>query len=254
MNDRELHSPNPAGKDPSSAAPRIDAVRRRLFRGVAGGTGVLLTVVARTALAGGTGGGVCKSPSAIFSGNTSPRPDDGASCSGGRSPGYWVQPQHFGAWTKAGATPPTFNPILQECASGTGGLALTAIVDSGTTFQSVFGNDLTPKSGITVLRPVSLWAVIYSPNSFSSGQIARHLACAWLNANYFKGSAPQYPLTPQQVKAMWTQLTTLGYYCPSGAACTAAAGWTSDQVKSYIENMYDINAAVPNYCPGGGGG
>lgn len=248
MNDRELPATDQAAERLTSTTPRIDASRRRLFRGVAGSTGVLLTVHARTAL----GGGICKSPSAIFSGNTSPRPGDGTSCSGGRSPGYWVQPQHFGAWAQAGATPPSFSPALEECSSGLGGLALSAIEDSGTTFQSVFGNDLTPSPGVTVQTPVSLWAVIDSPNSFGDiGQLARHLACAWLNANYFLDSAARYPITPPQVIEMWAQLTTLGYYCPSGATCTAANGWTKDQVKDYIEDMYDENAPAPNYCPRG---
>lgn len=247
MNDRELPPTDPAAEDLTSTTPRIDASRRRLFRGVAGTTGVLLTVHARTAL----GGGICKSPSAIFSGNTSPRPGDGTTCSGGRSPGYWVQPQHFGAWEQAGAEPPTFSPALEVCDSGLGGLALSAIVESGTTFESVFGNDLTPNSGVTVPRPVSLWAVIDSPTSFGNGQLARHLACAWLNANYFLGSAAQYPMTPDQVIDMWTQLTTLTYYCPSGATCTAANGWDGEEVKKYIEDMYDENAPAPNYCPKG---
>lgn len=220
-----------------------DASRRRLFKGVAVGTGVLLSVQAKTAL----GTGICKSPSQIFSGNTSPRPG-GSTCSGGRSPGYWVQPQHFGAWTAAGATPPTFSPAILECASGVGGLALSAISVSGTTFQGVFGNDLTPKSGVVVPRPVPLWAIIYSPNSFQGNltQVARHLACAWLNAKFFLGSSAQYPLTPAQVVDMWKQITTTGSYCPINTTCTTP--WTAEQVKSYIENMYDINAPVPNYC------
>lgn len=234
------NDPTPQGDRPVTQNPS----RRRLFKGVAGGTGVLLSVHAKTAL----GTTVCKSPSQIFSGNTSPRPDNGTSCSGGRSPGYWVQPQHFGAWTQAGAVPPTFNPALQECSSGLGDVALSAISTSGTTFMSVFGNDLTPKSGVTVPRPVPLWAIIYSPNSFQGNmtQVARHLACAWLNAKLFQGSSALYPLTPDQVKDMWLQLTTMGSYCPKNTTCSVP--WSAEQVKSYIEGMYDFNAPVPNYC------
>jgi hypothetical protein len=243
--DTRRRSDEAARPDATDAlAPRVDLSRRRIFRGVAGGTGVLLSVQAKTAL----GGGVCQSPSAMFSGNTSPRAGDGSSCSGGRSPGYWVQPQHFGAWTAAGATPPSFNPAIVECASGLGGLSLLKIATSGTTFLSVFGNDLTPKSGVTVLTPVPLWAVIYSPNSFGSiGQLARHMACAWLNAKYFAGSAAQYPMTAAQVVDMWTQVTTSGLYCPASSTCSSG-GWTADQAKAYIEGLYDINAPVPNYC------
>lgn len=224
-------------------AVTMNASRRRLFRSVAGGTGVLLSVQAKTAL----GGGTCLSPSRILSGNTSPRTGNGTTCSGGRSPGYWVQPQHFGAWTAAGATPPTFSPAIQECATGQNGLVLSAIANSGTTFQSVFGNDLVPNSGVTVLRPVSLWAIISEPNSFQGpGQLARHLACAWLNAKYFQGASALYPLTPAQVKDMWVQITTTQAYCPANTTCKTP--WTAAQVQSYIEGMYDTNAPVPNYC------
>lgn len=237
-------SHNPLSGDRPVPSVPLNTTRRRLFQGVAGGTGVLLSVHAKTAL----GATVCKSPSAMFSGNTSPRPDSGVTCSGGRSPGYWVQPQHFGAWSAAGAFPPTFNPALQECAPGVDGLALSAIATSGTTFLSVFGNDLVPKAGVVVQRPVSLWAVIYDPNSFGSiGQVARHLACAWLNANFFLGSSAQYPLMPAQVIDMWKAVSMGGLYCPANTTC-AGGGWNADQVKSYIENMYDINAPVPNYC------
>jgi hypothetical protein len=235
------------------AAP-VDASRRRLFRGVAGGAGVLLSVQAKTALGGGAGGGgVCQSPSAMMSGNASPRPSDG-SCSGGRSPGYWVQPQHFGAWTDAGATPPTFSPAIVECSSGLGGLALSAIALPGTRFSEVFGSSLALKtsvSGVTADQADSLWAVIYDPNSFRtsgsiSGQVARHLACAWLNAKYFAWDAAQYPITAEQVIEMWDQLLVSAEYCP--ASSCSGGGMTADEVKAYIEGMYDLNSPVPNYC------
>ena len=75
------------------AATEPSHLRRRLFRGVPAGIGVLLAVQAKTAL----GAGVCISPSAMMSGNASPRPGDGSVCSGGRSPGFWKVPQHLRA-------------------------------------------------------------------------------------------------------------------------------------------------------------
>ncbi len=236
-----------------------DQGRRRLMRGAAGSAGVLLAVQARTALAGGSrggdGGGTCQSPSAMMSGNVSPRAGDGSTCSGGRSPGYWVQPQHFGAWVDAGAQPPTFSPALVECASGVGGLALTAIATPGTRFIDVFGNALALKSSledeVTAEQASSLWAVIYKPSAFQtagnvSGQVARHLACAWLNASYFAWSDAQYPITTAQVKDMFDQLL-VGEYCPTSTNCSGG-GMSAEDVKAYIEGMYDLNAPVPNYC------
>lgn len=237
---------------PSAQPTTPNPSRRRLFKGVAGGTGVLLSVHAKTAL----GTTICKSPSQIFSGNTSPRPDTGISCSGGLSPGYWVQPQHFEAWRRAGATPPKFSPAIVECANpGVGGLALAAIDSSvyTTSFAEIFGNSPAPKNGVQVPLPVPMWAIIYSPNSFDGpAQLARHLACAWLNANLFLGTSAQYPLTPKQVKDMWTA-TYLpgGTYCPSGTTC--AEPWDADAVIAYIKGMYDFNAEVPNYCQISGG-
>ncbi len=249
MNHKQVTPPD-SDASPNHPTVVVNGGRRRLFRGVAGSAGVLLSVQAKTAL----GAVDCRSPSAMFSGNTSPRPDSGVSCSGGRSPGYWVQPQHFGAWAQAGQEPPTFNPGIAECASGLGGLSLVTIATAGTTFLSVFGNDLTPKTGVSVVRPVPLWAIIYAPNDFQGNltQVARHLACAWLNANLFQGASAQYPLTPQQVKDMWTQITTNGYYCPAGANCSPTTGWSAEYVKSYIEGLYDFNAPVPNYCNANG--
>ena len=64
-----MHTPPP----PDFTPPPIDVSRRRLFRGAAGGVGVVLAVQAKTAL----GTGTCQSPSARMSGNTSPRGGNG---------------------------------------------------------------------------------------------------------------------------------------------------------------------------------
>lgn len=236
------HQPEANGATPAGAA-LPSASRRRLFKGVAGGTGVLLSVHAKTAL----GTGLCRSPSATMSGNMSPRPGDGTVCSGGRSPGFWKQPQKFVNWGPAGATFPTFNVTVDVCASGMQALTLSNIVTQGTLLTNV-GFAGAPSG-------VGMWAVLAFPNDFNpGGQLLRHLAAAWLNAGLFTGAGGKYPLTKQQVIDMWnaTKPGSGGLYCPGvvlvGSSCTT--GWTSTQVISYISGMYDINASgvEPNLC------
>jgi len=215
-------------------------LRRRLFRGVPAGVGVLLAVQAKTAL-----GGVCQSPSAMMSGNTSPRPGTGISCYGGRSPGYWKQPQHSGSWV-APAVFPTFSNIVNICAvSGQSSLLISNISNPGTTFaQAGFGV-------INNAPSQSIWAALAAKNQFP-GNISNllfHCVAAWLNAVRFNTSAAQYPLTPTQVIAMWTAITTTGLYCPSGSGCTPASSWDRTQVISYIEGLYSLgNEPTPDLC------
>jgi hypothetical protein len=227
----EANSETPAG----GALP--SASRRRLFKGVAGSTGVLLAVHAKTAL----GTGVCKSPSAIMSGNTSPRPNSGITCSGGRSPGFWKVPQKFNYWPTAGATPPTFNVTVNECSSGMQNLSLANIATQGTLLTSA-GFTGAPAN-------IGIWAVMAFPNSFTGGQLMRHLSAAWLNAGYFTGSAARYPVTRQQILDMWNATKSGGLYCPGTIGGCGTSGWTSAQVISYISGMYDINSGVePDLC------
>lgn len=219
---------------------RVDDGRRRLFRGAGAGVGVLLTVSAKTAL----GGTVCQSPSAMMSGNTSPRPGTGGTCSGGRSPGYWKVPQHSGSWNVAGGQYPTFKKTVVECAKGMGDLSIEDVRNHGTLLASVF-----PGAPSTY----GLWAVLAFPNDpifGNKGQLLRHLSAAWLNAGYFNASAAQYPISKAQVVAMWHAVKFGGLYCPPSMPNCGTKGWSADQVKSYIEGMYDLNAQIsePDLC------
>jgi hypothetical protein len=223
----------------------VDGGRRRLFRGVGGGAGVLLAVSAKSAL----GGAVCQSPSAALSGNTSPRPST-STCSGGRSPGFWVEPQHAGDWAIAGGVFPTFLGLVVSCDTNYAEIKKADIDSPGTTLQGVFPGWIPVGIANT---PIGMWFAIYDPTNAifggptGIGQLLRHLSCAWLNAGYFAGSSALYPITKTQVIDMWTQLKTTGVYCPSSlSGCSTP--WTAYQVISYIEGLYDINAPVVNLC------
>ncbi|MDO9112689.1 MAG: hypothetical protein Q7U63_02730 [Polaromonas sp.] len=231
----EQRSKEPAETPEGSTLPSPS--RRRLVRGAAGSAGVLLSVHAKTAL----GTGVCRSPSATMSGNTSPRPGSGITCSGGRSPGFWKVPQKFNYWAGAGAVPPTFTVPVNECATGMQNLVLSKVATQGTLLTS---------AGFTgAPAGVGLWAVMAFPNSFQGGQLMRHLSAAWLNAGYFTSAGAKYPLTKQQVIDMWNATKGGGTYCPSSLTGCGTSGWSSAQVISYISGMYDINSGVePDLC------
>lgn len=246
--DQRTQPGEPPAEGVASLTP-LNAGRRRLFRGLGGGAGVLMAVSAKSAL----GGGVCRSPSAMMSGNTSPRPGNGSTCSGGLSPGYWVQPQHSPNWAAAGGVFPQFRSALVTCTTSLNQVAFSDITNQGTTLQSIF-TGWTPAGGGSYPNGVSIWWAINAPGDAmfggpgGVGQLLRHLSCAWLNAGYFKSSAAQYPLTKAQVQDMWNQLRATGMYCPGTMTCAPGKGWSALQVKSYIENMYDVNAPVDNLC------
>lgn len=212
--------------------------RRRLVTGMTGGVGVLLAVQAKTAL----GTTVCQSPSAMVSGNASPSPNP-PPCSGGRSPGFWKVPKHFGHWPIAGAAYPTFYDNIGEC--GVGGMqglnkysdVVTKIKTPGTLIVTLFPGAPVPSTPI----PTGIWAVMAFPedaafNSTGYGQFMRHLACAWLNAGYFA----DYPITRVQITDMWNAVVFGGgVYYPSGGT---SGGMNKDQLVAYISGMYDYNA------------
>jgi hypothetical protein len=192
-----------------------------------GSAGVLLAVQARSAL----GQTICQSPSAMVSGNASPHPDQ-APCSGGRSPGFWKQPQHFPEWTDAEY--PTFTVDLGECPTGKSDLTSDVIATPGTLVTTVLPNaNVPPNTGI--------WEVLAFPTDFGSlGQLMRHLICAWLNASRFD----DYPITRSQVQDMWLAVANGGLYCPSSIVCNESMGMDATEVKNYIESMYDYNAEI----------
>jgi hypothetical protein len=238
VNTEKLQVPGAATADRASpvlATVQGEPRRRRLVRGAAAGVGVFFAMQARTAL----GGGVCQSPSAMISGNTSPRPGDGTKCSGGRSPGFWKVPRHAQYWPAAGATFPTFkNTPVGECSTGMKKLSVGDIKTPGTLVTTVLPGAVVPAN-------TGIWAVLAFPTEFQAGQLMRHLIAAWLNAGYFTSSAEKYPLTKQQVQEIWAAVKGGGVYCPSSLsnAC-GAKGMDAAAVVRYIEGMYDFNSTL----------
>ena len=240
-----------------------NAMPRRRFVGAAGGVGVLLAVQARTAL----GQEMCESMSGDMSGNTSPHSEHLVPCISGQSPGFWSQPQKFSDWV--GAVPPTFssqgattllsgqglgedasmtnletpgNDIFPSAVpptfgsqgvmtslSGQGQVKDASMTDPGTPVNDIFPGAVSEPP--LPAQRTGLWEVISMEDH--PNQVLRHLASAWLNANAISG----YPLTPSQVKQMWLDLSTTGYYCPPNIDC-ADGGMSASEVKTYIESTY----------------
>ncbi|MBB5205712.1 hypothetical protein HNQ51_003039 [Inhella inkyongensis] len=224
---------NPQTQKAQPAGAPANAPRRRLFGGVAGG--VLVAVPAKTAL-----GAVCKSPSAMISGNTSPRTGDGSTCSGGLSPGFWMTPQHSPHWTVAGAKFPTFKSVPVLCGAKPPDLSETDILTPGTL--------LTEAGFVGAPAGIGLWQALAYETKYT--QLLRHLSAAWLNAGYFDSQSQNYPLSRPQIVEMWMAVKNGGTYCPSALLSCGNNGWTASDVIAYISGMYDVQAAVPNLCKG----
>lgn len=209
-----------------------------------------MAVQARTAL----GNTLCQSPSAMISGNQSPRQGDGHTCSGGRSPGFWKQPQHFPYWGPSGLAYPTFDTGITACSTGLGNVTPCDITSKG----SLVGNLLSGAPG----GSYGVWEVLTWPTNYpqysgngckgnatskdvfgGQGQLMRALICAYLNAAWFNSSSQDYPITTQQVIDMWNAVKNGGLYCPANMTCNGG-GMSAAQIVSYIEGMYDINADI----------
>lgn len=231
---------NPEQTDPCGGNPSRGPVlsqtgsrtRRRFMGAAAGSVGVLLAVQARSAL----GSGICQSPSALVSGNASPRPDE-ERCSGGRSPGFWKQPQFFYEWTIAGAEYPTFSVELGECPTGVSDLSPDVILTPGTLVSEILPGAPSYLNG----ADPGIWEILAFPTNFGPiGQFMRHLIAAWLNAGLFA----DYPITRDQIVDMWLAAKDGGVYCPSSLTCTGDSGLDRDEIIAYISGMYDINAEI----------
>lgn len=224
--------------------------RRKLLTGTAAAGGVFLAMQAKTAL----GTTTCQSPSAMMSGNQSVRPGGGSPCSGGRSPGFWKQPQHFIYWAASGLVPPTFSVPVKPCLTGLSKISPCNISNQGTLLNSLFPGAPGGSKGVW---EVLAWPTNYPTTTGSGtectvtgssdvfggkGQLLRALACAYLNAGQFGSSG--YPITMAQVIDMWNAVKSGGLYCPSSITCAPGVGMSGTDIINYIQGMYDINADV----------
>ena len=151
--------------------------RRHLLRGAVGSVPVVLTLVSRPVIAGGSSA-ACRTASAFGSINAS-RPGGTVYCSG-RTPGYWKTHTNWPSPYKAsGSQASQFNAVFGS-AGGYPGMSLLAVL------------------GLM---------------SGGKDALARHIVAALLNAA--QGLTPATILSTTLVKAIWTSYVTKGYYSPT---------------------------------------
>lgn len=170
--------------------------RRRFAGAGVKASGVILTLVSSPGIAGV----VCKSPSGSLSGNLSSQPGDDTITCVGRSPGYWKK------WT--GAWPPGIYPTSTK-------------FHPATKFASVF-----PGGRTTLYRTGTLMGVLESNDPQEDPHnLGFHLVAAYLNVMSHKIDF----LTVADLKGIWYDLCTYGYYSPM-----AGIRWDSEKVANYL--------------------
>jgi hypothetical protein len=171
--------------------------RRRFASTGAKASGVILTLASAPGMAT-----ECRSPSGSVSGTLKSSPGTQTVVCAGLSPGYWKNwPQ---AW------PPGCYPE----ASGT---------RAATTFASVFPNGST-----SLYQTGTLMEVLKSNEKGEDPyNLGAHLVAAYLNV---KSRKINY-LTVEQLKTIWHNLYTYGYYQPK-----AGERWYAERVAQYLES------------------
>lgn len=198
----------------SEPSPGHSENRRRLLKGVAAATPVIMTVASRPVL-----GAQC-TPSAWVSGNLSDHGRDAISC-GGRSPGYYkTRPE---AWAGTMFDPGT-------CARTT---------RMGTC--KVYRPDGTPFHRFSRLRRrgvfpghyyhnKTLMQVLWLRGHEDPYRLGAHIVAALLNA----ASIPEYGLSVRDVIRMYGQLARRGYYKPASGGHPMSA----QEVVLFIRNTF----------------
>ena len=191
-----------APASPPSDRHNTNLLRRRLLRGGLAGAPVLLSLSSRSVMA-------CHSttPSAFGSISAS-RPDLLVSLSG-QPPSFWCNSTNYGQWLA---------PYYPTTTYGTGG-------HSATKFNAVFSNSPFASS-TTLLDALKM-------TGGGNALVASCVVAALLNSCSGRTSAV---LNVSQVKSMWTEFMTKGYFEP-----TAGVKW------------YASTPVTPMMTAGGGG-
>jgi hypothetical protein len=181
-----------------------DPTRRRLLQGGAAAGPTLYAIATRPARA--TNFGLCQSPSAFGSLHASGRGEETPTCTG-RTPGYWKQRQHFGAWPS-----PYYPTTVPDEHLATG---FHAVGFAG----GMFGDDTL----LDVLQT--------GGNEGGYVALARHIAAALLNAA--SGKTPV--LSVADVLNIWNEYVAHGCYEP-----TAGVRWEAEEIVVYLKTTMPV--------------
>lgn len=250
----------PIEPNDQNARPQVDEKRRRLAKGGLAAPIVLGTLLSRPVL--GAAPYNC-TISGQISGNVSSHGTPVDCGTLGRSPGYWRQPQKdwpnfvYGSGMIDGSFKPIAIPTLDGSKESTEGTLFTSAgfsnafkcieKTSSTTVTTGHGkNKKTTTMTETVHQIISegdpdfslapgnatlLQVVAYGGNDNKMASLGRAAVASLLNAYEF---APDYPLTPQAVVAMFNAVCTGGEY-----QINSTTSWDKDQVMAYFESLYN---------------
>lgn len=201
-----------SGSRPAAKSP--DLSRRRLTQGGLALPVVLATLASKPVL--GAAPYTC-TISGQLSGNTSSH-GQGELCSAlGRSPGYWKN--HASAWPRIDPNAP-FNSVFAD--------AYWWIPKNANAVELCPPQYVNCSPNPTLLQVLTTTAGM-RPN-LNYPALARAAVASLLNSYEF---APNYPLTPNQVVAMFNAVYLGGTYPVS-----PSVSWNADQVHTYFESLY----------------
>jgi hypothetical protein len=208
-------------QDVANQTQSVDESRRRFTKSGVVASGVLLTLASRPSLGGGGGGGggggwVCKSPSGFLSANLSQHGTP-KTC-GGRTPGYWCTHTTWPSPYKVGTC--TNTKFKQSYNSWSGG---TMYKDSNLGFHCT-------GYGAGYLKYSMLQVGLLGGNG-DPYQLGAHCVAALLNARM--GWTPV--LTEAQVRAMFNDYASYGYYEP-----TAGVKWYPADIVTYLKSTMTL--------------
>lgn len=244
----EANSETPAGGTLPSAS------RRRLFQGVAGGTGVLLSVHAKTAL----GTGICQSPSGRMSGNQSPRPGMGVTCKPGDHPNTCIAPgTSFGHWPSTCAKP-SFKSDTTDTSKGN--LTISAVRPTPE-YRSIHANDMASdglllSSVVSGAPGVGLWRAMCTetPLVGSNRLLLAYLCAAWINGQKYTAASGRFPITELEIKRMGQASLSGQLYCPSSITNCTSAQWSPAEVLGYLQMLMGSGSVNCAYVKNGTNG
>jgi hypothetical protein len=236
--------------------PQVNEQRRRLTRGGLAAPIVLGTLLSRPVL--GAAPYNC-TISGQLSGNTSSHGDPVECGTLGRSPGYWRQDQKdwpmyiYGSGMIDGSFKPIAIPTLDGSKQSTEGTLFTApgfanafevkeetlatTVTTGhgknkkTTTVTETAYKIASYPDVSGGNATLLQMVAAEGNDNKLVSLARAAVASLLNAYQF---APDYPLTPDQVVAMFNAVYKGGTY-----QINATTAWDQDQVMAYLVSLYN---------------
>jgi len=239
--------------EPNSEAPAggtlPSASRRRLFQGVAGTTGVLLSVKAKTAL----GSTNCLSGSAMMSGNQSASPGLGVTCRSGDHPNTYMTQAGFGHWPPS-CSKPTFKADTIDPDKGN----LTIATIKPNNYRSIEARDmlsdgLLMSSVVSSATSIGLWRAMSTESALvgSNRTLLAYLCAAWINGQKYKTMSARFPITELEIKRMASDSVAGRMYCPSSMMSCGTAAWTPTEVLTYLQTLMGAGAVNCAYVKNG---